>query len=131
MTVKYRFLIDANLSPKLSALAWARGHEAVHVRDLGRENDGDPVLLKLIEREGYTFVTNNVVEFRNRYRNRRVLHAGVVFIAEARLGRDHQLGAFSAALDHIEARASSIDDTELLIEPDPVNRYRLTAARLP
>jgi hypothetical protein len=128
--VKFRFLIDANLSPALSAAAWERGHQAYHVRDLGRQDDGDPVLLKLIQDEGYTLVTNNVVEFRNRYRNRQVLHAGVVFIAEATRGRQHQIGAFQVALDHIAVHGT-IDDTELLVEPDQSQGYKVTPAPLP
>lgn len=128
--MKFRFLIDANLSPALSASAWSRGHEAYHVRDLGRENDGDPVLLKLIEDEGYTLVTNNIVEFRARYRNRRLLHAGAVFIAEASRGRRYQIGAFEAALNVLDA-LGAIDDTELLVEPGEDTAYRVTSTPLP
>jgi hypothetical protein len=128
--VKYRFLIDANVTLKLTEVAWARGHEAYHVRDLKRERQGDPVLLKLIEDEGYTLVTNNVVEFRNRYRNRRILHAGVVFIVEASRGRGYQIEAFTKALDYIEAH-DPIDDTELVVEPDTDGGYKVSAAPLP
>ncbi|HYG91714.1 MAG TPA: DUF5615 family PIN-like protein [Azospirillum sp.] len=128
--MKYRFLIDANVSVALEKVAQARGHEAYHVRTLGRENDGDPVLLKLIEAEGYTLVTNNIEEFRNRYRNRQVLHAGVVFIAESNRGRAYQVGAFEEALNYINT-VTTIDDTEILIRPDPANGYMLTTAPLP
>jgi hypothetical protein len=128
--VKYRFLIDANVSPELEKIAWAREHEAYHVRTLGRENDGDPVLLKLIEAEGYTLVTNNIVEFRARYRNRQVFHAGVVFIAEASRGRAFQVGAFEKTLDHIAAHGP-IDNMEILVESDPATVYKVTANQLP
>lgn len=128
--MKYRFLIDANVSLELEKVAWARGHEGYHVRTLGRENDGDPVLLTLIEEEGYTLVTNNIEEFRARYRNRRVFHAGAVFIAEATRGRAYQVAAFQAALDYIEANGP-INDTEVLVEPDPATACKVTAAPLP
>lgn len=128
--MKFRFLIDANLSPSLSAGAWARGHEAYHVRDLGRENDGDPALLRLVEEQGFTLVTNNIGEFRARYRNRRVFHAGVVFVAEATRGRRHQVAAFEAALDRLDAHGA-IDDAELLVEPDAATGFRVTLAPLP
>ncbi|NYZ16930.1 DUF5615 family PIN-like protein [Azospirillum sp. RWY-5-1] len=128
--MKYRFLIDANLSPVLEAAAWDRGHEAYHVRTLGRENDGDPVLLALIEAEGYTLVTNNIVEFRARYRNRQLLHAGVVFIAQATRGRRFQLGAFEAALEHIAAHGP-IDAMEVLVQPDPATGYVVATNPLP
>ena len=128
--MKYRFLIDANITLKLTEVAWALGHEAYHVRDLKREKQGDPILLKLIEQEGYTLVTNNVVEFRNRYRNRSILHAGVVFIVEASRGRKYQIAAFTMALDYIEAHGP-IDDTELLVEPDTSEGCKVTSAPLP
>ncbi|EWY37753.1 hypothetical protein N825_09235 [Skermanella stibiiresistens SB22] len=128
--MKYRFLIDANLTPQLEGSAWAYGHEAYHVRTLGRENDGDPVLLKLVEAEGYTLVTNNIEEFRTRYRNRQVFHAGVVFIADATRGRAYQLAAFGKALAHI-ASHGPIDNMEILIEPDPIAIHKVTSAQLP
>jgi len=128
--VKFRFLIDANLSPTLSGSAWARGHEAYHVRDLGRENDGDPVLLRLVEDEGFTLVTNNIGEFRARYRNRRLFHAGAVFVAEATRGRRYQVAAFEAALDFMDAHGA-IDDAELLVEPDSETGCRVSLSPLP
>ncbi|MFV3129414.1 DUF5615 family PIN-like protein [Niveispirillum sp. KHB5.9] len=124
--MKYRFLIDANISVALEAAAHARGHEAYHVRTLGRQNDGDPVLLKLIEAEGYTLVTNNIVEFRNR----QLFHAGMVFIAEAARGRAYQLSDFSAALDHIE-QVNVIDGHEVLVEPAPDGTCTTSQAQLP
>lgn len=128
--MKCRFLIDANLSPTLEALAWARGHEAYHVRTLGRERDGDPVLLALIEREGLTLVTNNIVEFRSRYRNRAILHAGVVFIDQAERGRAYQQAAFVVALDRI-ADLGTIDDAELLVGMAADRCLVVTVAPLP
>lgn len=128
--MKCRFLIDANVSPVLEGEAWKRGHEAYHVRTLKRERDGDPVLLEEIQAKGYTLVTNNIEEFRHRYRNRNILHAGVVFIAEAERGRAYQIGAFNAALDHIET-VVSIDDTEVFVEPDSGAGYRVTRSPLP
>lgn len=128
--MKYRFLIDANVSPALEGEAWKRGHEAYHVRTLKREREGDPVLLEEIQAKGYTLGTNNIEEFRHRYRNRNILHAGTIFIAGAERGREYQIGAFNAALDRIET-VVSIDDTELFIEPDSVIGYRVTSSPLP
>ena len=37
-----RFLIDNNLSPRLSGLLVAAGHDAAHVRDYGLQAVSDP-----------------------------------------------------------------------------------------
>ena len=80
MTVRPRLLIDENLSVLLPRLAHARGYEAVHVRDLGLLSEKDWHLLERIRDEDWTLVTNNVEEFRARYRRKVDLHAGVVFL---------------------------------------------------
>src|SRR5713101_6684165 len=92
-----RFLIDENLSPSLAERARARSYEAMAVRDLGLLTEQDWDLLRLIERDDWTLVTNNVREFRNRYRRHFALHAGIVFL-DGVAGLAAQTNAFEAAL---------------------------------
>ena len=54
--------------------------ECMHVRDLGLLSEKDWDLLERISDEDWTLVTNNVEEFRARYRRKVDLHAGVVFL---------------------------------------------------
>lgn len=70
----------------------ARGYECMHVRDLGLLSEKDWDLLRRIREEDWTLVTNNVGEFRARYRRKLDLHAGVVFLV-ASAGVDAQKGA--------------------------------------
>ena len=89
--------------------------ECMHVRDLGLLSEKDWHLLQRIREEDWTLVTNNVEEFRARYRRRRDLHAGVVFLV-ASAGIEAQKGALDAALDDID-RDGNLMNTEVLVEP--------------
>lgn len=117
MTVRPRFLIDENLSPRLAECARARFYEAMPLRDRGLLNTKDWSLLHCIQAEDWTLVTNNVVEFRRRFRRKMLLHAGVVFLEGADAGRDTQIAAFEAALDDID-RDPQLINTELLVQFD-------------
>ena len=72
-------------------------------------------LLERISNEDWTLVTNNVEEFRTRYRRKVDLHAGVVFLV-SNAGLDRQKGALNAALDEID-RDGNLVNTEVLVEP--------------
>ena len=74
-----RFLIDENLSVKLPGSAHRRGFEATHVIHLGLGRWKDWDILDVVERQGWTLVTNDAIEFRSRYR-RIELHPGSSFI---------------------------------------------------
>jgi hypothetical protein len=110
-------LIDENLSVQLPQLAHARGYQCMHVRDLG-----------LLSEKDWTLVTNNVEEFRARYRRRVDLHAGVVFLV-ASAGIEAQKGALDAALDDID-RDGNLMNTEVLVEPHG-GGYRVRRFDLP
>ena len=109
-----RFLIDENLSPELAARARARGYEAMALRDLGLLTERDWDLLRVVERDDWTLVTNNVREFRSRYRTHASLHAGVVFL-QGVSGLLAQMNAFEAALDDID-HSHDLINTEVLVE---------------
>ncbi len=74
-----RFLIDENLSPKLVEVARDRGYEAMHVNHLGLRTEADWELLKVVAENDWVLVTNNLVEFRGRYRQID-LHPGIIFL---------------------------------------------------
>ena len=128
MTLRPRLLIDENLSVQLPQLAHARGYQCMHVRDLGLLSEKDWHLLQRIREEDWTLVTNNVEEFRARYRRRVDLHAGVVFLV-ANAGIEAQKGALDAALDDID-RDGNLMNTEVLVEPHG-GGYRVRRFDLP
>jgi hypothetical protein len=114
LTVRPRLLIDENLSVQLPQLVRERGYECMHVRDLGLLSEKDWHLLERIREDDWTLVTNNVEEFRARYRRKADLHAGAVFLVSS-AGFDTQKGALTAALDDID-RDGNLVNTEVLVE---------------
>ena len=95
-----RFLVDENLSVLLPETAHARGYEATHVNHYGLHQSKDWDILKVLEAEAWTLVTNNAIEFRGRFQRIEV-HPGVVFLIPA-VPRALQIELFSAALDVID-----------------------------
>jgi hypothetical protein len=128
LTVRPRLLIDENLSVELPQLVRERGYECMHVRDLGLLSEKDWELLKRIKEEDWTLVTNNVEEFRDRYRRKINLHAGVVFLV-AGAGIDAQKRALNIALDDMD-RDGDLVNAEALVEPHG-NGYRIRRFDLP
>lgn len=59
-----KFLIDECLSVELPLLAWERGYQASHVRDLGLLHQEDRLLRPVIFRDDWCFVTRNARDFR-------------------------------------------------------------------
>jgi predicted nuclease of predicted toxin-antitoxin system len=94
-----RFLIDENLSVRLSEAAHRRGFEATHIVHLGMRQWKDWNVLEFAMRGAWALVTNNAVEFRSRYRALD-LHPGVVFLLPS-VRRGQQLLLFEAALEDI------------------------------
>jgi hypothetical protein len=115
LIVRPRLLIDENLSVQLPQIAYRRGYECMRVRDLGLLSEKDWDLLNRIREEDWTLVTNNVEEFRARYRRNVDLHAGVVFLV-AGAGFKAQKDALNAALDDID-EDSNLMNAEVLVEP--------------
>lgn len=54
-----RFIVDAQLTPKLAAWLVARGHEARHVRDMGLAAEDDRVIVEEAIRTGSVIVTKD------------------------------------------------------------------------
>lgn len=47
-----KFLLDANLSPRLTELLGAAGHQAIHLRELGRQRAEDEEIFEMaVERQ--------------------------------------------------------------------------------
>jgi predicted nuclease of predicted toxin-antitoxin system len=94
-----RFLVDENLSIRLPEIAHVRGFEATHVNHHGLHTAKDWDILKVIEDEDWVLVTNNVLEFRGRFR-RLDFHPGVVYLLPS-VPRQKQIDLFAAALNVI------------------------------
>jgi hypothetical protein len=119
-----RFLIDECLSVELAALAWERGYQASHLRDLNLLGRKDAELVPVIFEGDWCFVTKNARDFRGPDNAKGSageyagadLHAGLVCIHGPPEGftRADQLEAFAIAIDLIEQHGS--DPTNLLVE---------------
>ena len=119
-----RFLVDECLSVDLANLAWTRGYEASHLRDLDLLRRKDGQLAPVIFGGDWCFVTKNARDFRGpadakgssgEYAGVN-LHAGLVCIHGPPEGfaKAEQLEAFAVALDQIELHGG--DATNLLVE---------------
>lgn len=119
-----RFLIDECLSVDLAPLAWARGYQASHLRDLSLTAKKDWELAPVIFGEDWCFVTKNARDFRGPDEAKGSageyagvdLHAGLVCIHGPPEGftKTEQVEAFAVALDLIEQHGG--DATNLLVE---------------
>ena len=121
-----RFLVDENLSVLLPETAHARGYEATHVNHYGLHQSKDWDILKVLEAEAWTLVTNNAIEFRGRFQRIEV-HPGVVFLIPA-VPRALQIELFSAALDVIDESPDMVNialDVTYSEDHVRVNRYTL------
>ena len=121
-----RFLVDENLSVLLPETAHARGYEATHVNHYGLHQSKDWDVLKVVEEESWTLVTNNAIEFRGRFQRIEV-HPGVVFLIPA-VPRALQIELFSAALDVIDEAPDMVNtalDVTYSEDHVQVTRYAL------
>jgi hypothetical protein len=119
-----RFLVDECLSVELPPLAWERGFQASHVRDLGLLHSKDAQLAFVARRDDWCFVTRNARDYRGpdaapgsegQYAGV-LIHAGLICLHGPVHGfttRRH-LEAFAAAIDLVEQRGG--DTTNLRIE---------------
>ncbi len=121
-----RFLVDENLSVLLPETAHARGYEATHINHYGLHQSKDWDILKVVEEEDWTLVTNNAIEFRGRFQRIEV-HPGVVFLLPA-VPRVLQIELFSAALAVIDESSDMVNtalDVTYSENHIRVNRYAL------
>lgn len=109
MSAAIKFLIDECLSPVLVETAHAYGFHAMAVRDLGLQGAKDHQLLTLVIADDWVLVTNNTIEFRERYRTHAPLHSGVVFLDNVSTGRVSQVLAFEAAVEDIRSRPDIVN----------------------
>jgi len=111
-----QFLIDENLSPRLTETAAAFGFAAYHVAHRGWSALKDPQVLRRILDEDLTIVTNNWDDFRPMLRREEV-HPGVVVILPA-VRRDRQKVLFGAALYAITDHDPPLDMVNTVLEVD-------------
>jgi predicted nuclease of predicted toxin-antitoxin system len=104
-------LIDECLSPRLVAVAQARGLVAVHVAWLNLEGTDDWHVASLAAERNYVVVTNNRRDFLRLYAQLEV-HNGLIIVVPAVLRRE-QRRLFGIALDAAEQQDSLVN---LLIE---------------
>jgi len=118
-----RFLIDECLSPSLSRLAHRRGFAADAVAWIGKAGWADRELMRFVETQDLTLVTNNSRDFRRLYANLPI-HAGLVCLnAPTRLVRRTLIETlFDRALDAIEQR---MDLLNTVIEADAITVTRI------
>lgn len=89
----------------------------MHVNHLGLRTDKDWELMKVIAADDWVLVTNNVIEFRGRYR-KVDLHPGVVFLVPSVRGLE-QLRLFHAALDYVDAAGDLVNRAlDIAVLPD-------------
>lgn len=72
-----RLWFDEDLSPSLVQVANALGFEATCNRDRAMLASKDPELRRVVQAEGYVFVTNNAADFRPMY-SREDIHPGLI-----------------------------------------------------
>lgn len=92
-----RLLVDECLTPKLVAVAKARGHDATHITFLGKAGLSDWNILTLVLQQEFVLVTNNGRDFLQLF-DRVELHPGLIVILPQG-DRDLQAALFHRALD--------------------------------
>jgi predicted nuclease of predicted toxin-antitoxin system len=129
-----KFLIDECLSPKLVAIARARGHgESMHVTWLGMRSRKDWSIVRRAIADGYVLVTNNTTDFRALLR-REDVHAGLVCInvAAGLMSLDVQKRLFALALDRLGDREAINELLEITLDAHKVvhvERYDFPAGK--
>ena len=97
-----RFLIDECLHGSLVGLARAAGFEAIHVNHLGLGGRPDWAIAERINKDEFTFVTNNRVDFIRLF-GKMDLHPGLIVLVPNVLPA-LQRAMFQAAIQYLEGR---------------------------
>jgi predicted nuclease of predicted toxin-antitoxin system len=111
-----QFLIDENLSPRLTETAQAFGFAAYHVAHRGWTSLSDPQVLRRVLDEDLTIVTNNWDDFRPMLKRAEV-HPGIVVILP-NVRRERQIELFSAALAAIRDHDPPLDMINTVVQVD-------------
>lgn len=77
---QFQLLIDENLTPALVKFARSRGFSSRHVNDVNLQGKSDKEVVNYAIKNSLVVVTNNMADFRSRYRHRK-LHPGLIFLA--------------------------------------------------
>jgi predicted nuclease of predicted toxin-antitoxin system len=104
-----RLWFDEDLSPTLVQVAHELGLEATCNRDRGALGAKDPQLRRLVQEQGFVFVTDNAADFRPMY-ERGAVHPGLIVIPAA-YGRARQQALARAVITWIINAASAADET--------------------
>jgi len=107
-----KFLIDECLHTSLLKIARDAGYSCEHVNFLGLSGRKDRDLVRRVQAEEYTFVTNNRTDFEKLYARER-LHPGLVIFVPS-VAPAQQRALFRAALSHIAGQ----DLTNAVLEVD-------------
>ena len=79
----------------------------MHVNHLGLRTETDWELLRIVAEQDWVLVTNNAIEFRDRYRAIKI-HPGVIFVLPA-VRRAEQVRLFEAALNYVAVHPDMIN----------------------
>jgi predicted nuclease of predicted toxin-antitoxin system len=102
-----RFLVDANLPPRLSAWLGSRGHECAHVNDLGLADASDTVIWDHARRSGAAIISKDE-DFASRAR----AEGGgppVVWLRTGNASVAHLMQTCAAAFPVVETRLAAGD----------------------
>jgi predicted nuclease of predicted toxin-antitoxin system len=100
-------LIDECLTVELVSVANELGMAAHHVAHIGLSGKPDHQVFKVVEVEGYIFVTNNRDDFLTLVQNVN-LHAGLIVILP-NCPREKQMELFRAALRYVQELGNLIN----------------------
>ena len=106
-----RFLVDAQLPPRLAHVLTEAGHEADHVEDLGLRHASDPAIWACAERRQAVIVTKDE-DFVERYRRQ----ASGPVIVWLRIGNSANAALLSWFLPILPAVVKRIRSGDRLIE---------------
>ena len=106
-----RFLVDAQLPPRLARALAEAGHEADHVEDLGLRHASDPTIWAYAERRQAVVVTKDE-DFVERYRRQ----VGGPVIVWLRIGNAANAALLSWFLPILPAVVGRIQSGDRLIE---------------
>ncbi len=119
-----RFLVDAALSPLVSAALDRAGHDSVHVRDLGLQGASDRAIFERAEREGRVVVSADT-DFGTLLAARRVSRPSVILFRHGAPGRPDRQAMLLLA--HLGALEEDLEAGSIVV----IESRRVRIRRLP